>query len=275
LISASFTDEASGINLESVDLHVDSESVEATVTRSRVEFRAEGLEAGTHGVSLTVADNRGNVAFARWEFTVDTIAPSISSVAPDSGARLVGNAEERGTFKVSAFFSDALSGINASATELTVRDGEGNAVDGNFEARDAASATWVPVTPFDAGVYGATVTVADNAGNSVSHSWSFVVEAKEAEALLRALRVVPNPMEDEGALWFSLGRESELEVRVFDVNQMMLGRFDTGLLLPGSQKVSLSEVLSPYGRGVYYVHILVKTGLDAPVSRLVKVGKIR
>ncbi|MBM3496215.1 MAG: hypothetical protein FJX72_18125 [Armatimonadetes bacterium] len=78
-IEAAFTDPGgSGVDPSSVRVVVNRRDVtrQATVTRTRVRYRAQGLALGPVSVKITVADEAGNAAVAEWELAVSEAATS-------------------------------------------------------------------------------------------------------------------------------------------------------------------------------------------------------
>ena len=71
IISASYSDEETGIDLSSVIMKVDSEDVSATVTENSVSYiPTTELEEGEHSVYVSVSDNATNTAEIEWVFNV-------------------------------------------------------------------------------------------------------------------------------------------------------------------------------------------------------------
>ena len=79
-ISATFTEDGTGIDTESVKMRVDGDLVDADVTAAGVSYMPTvALEDGSHDVTVDVADNAENPAeTAEWSFTVDTTDPVIT-----------------------------------------------------------------------------------------------------------------------------------------------------------------------------------------------------
>ena len=86
IISASYSDSLSGIDVSSVVLKVDGTNVtsEATVTETGVSYTpTTALEDGTRSVQLTVYDRAGNMAYRAWSFIVD-VDTSVPDTTPPS-----------------------------------------------------------------------------------------------------------------------------------------------------------------------------------------------
>jgi hypothetical protein len=79
-VSASYSD-PDGINVASVELLIDGESVEFTVNETTVYF-ATYLDDGYHVATVTVSDNQGNTNSTSWGFIVDSVNPKVSIKSP-------------------------------------------------------------------------------------------------------------------------------------------------------------------------------------------------
>ncbi len=73
-ISASYSDATSGINTSTATMKLDGISVttSATITTSGISYTADSLSIGTHSVTVTVSDKKGNQASKIWSFSVTT-----------------------------------------------------------------------------------------------------------------------------------------------------------------------------------------------------------
>ncbi|MDA1192860.1 MAG: Ig-like domain-containing protein, partial [Candidatus Poribacteria bacterium] len=273
LISASFTDNASGVDDGSVELEIDGRSVTANVEESIVTYTpGSDLDVGKHSVTLSVSDALGNEAKAEWEFTIETTPPSVSTVVPTPGQKIRGNADIRAEITVSAFYTDAQSGVDESTVTLAVTGG-GVAVAGTITSQSASAISWKPTAALEAGVYTASLSVSDNVGNKTDYEWTFIVE--DEVALTRPPLIVPNPFADEVGVWIGLGREAEVSVRIFDFNQRLVASRPGELFLPGVQKVSLSDELVGFARGVYFCQLIIETGDGERVVKVLKMAKVR
>lgn len=73
-VSASYSDDRSGIDLNSVSLVVDGEDVtaDADVTASQITYTPDGgFDSGEHTVTLEVSDAAGNTASQTWTYNVE------------------------------------------------------------------------------------------------------------------------------------------------------------------------------------------------------------
>ncbi|MDE0021791.1 MAG: Ig-like domain-containing protein [Candidatus Poribacteria bacterium] len=273
LIAATFTDNLAGVDADSVVLMVDGAAVNADVTDSSVSYQPSAdLATGTHEVMLTLADALGNETSTSWTFTIETTPPSILSVAPRDGEKVGKNVAARTDVVVSAYYIDADSGIDVDSVELTVTL-NGNRVAGTIESRTESGVAWMAQNVLRAGIYTATVSIADNLGNATEHSWSFIVE--EEEAITIPVRVVPNPFEKDVAVWVGLGKEAEVRVRIYDLNGRLVAERPGQILLPGRHAIDLSQEICNYGRGVYICQVIVDAADRERVVKIVKMAKIR
>ncbi len=165
IISAKFSDDGVGVDLDSVGLSVDGEAVDAEVTEGSVSHRSASImESGTHTAMLTVADVAGNVAEHSWEFIIEGSAPNITALAPS------------GTINddmpvLSASYEDSGTGIDVNSVALSLN---GEVVQADVTASQASFGVQQPLRP---GVtYTVSVTVADEAGNVASESRTFQLE---------------------------------------------------------------------------------------------------
>lgn len=118
LIGADYFD-PSGIALVSVSLMVDSINVTsmASVTSADVSYTLSSpLAEGVHDVRLDVCDasSRHNKATVYWQFTVDTVRPTITNLAPENNS-----ATNNRTPVIGASYGDA-SGIDLSTVTMWV-----------------------------------------------------------------------------------------------------------------------------------------------------------
>ncbi len=273
LISATFTDNLAGVDADSVELMVNGNAVNADATDSSVSYQPSAdLATGTHEVTLTLADALGNETSTSWTFTIETTPPSIWPAAPVDGARVGKNVAARTDVVVSAYYTDADSGIDVDSVELTVTR-NGNRVAGTIESKTESGVAWKAQNVLRAGIYTVTVSVADNLGNATEHSWSFIVE--EEEAITIPVRVVPNPFEKDVAVWVGLGKEAEVRVRIYDLNGRLVAERPGQILLPGRHAINLTEETCNYGRGVYICQVIVDAADRERVVKIVKMAKIR
>ena len=76
------------------------------------------------------------------------------------------------TPEISADFIENGSGVNINSVGLTF---SGNEYADDYATKSTASVTYIPQIPLDPDTYEVTVTVADNAGNSTTKTWSFII----------------------------------------------------------------------------------------------------
>ncbi len=171
-ISASYSD-ASGIDVSSVVLEVDSVDVtsSATVTPTDVSYTpAAPLADGIHDLYLEVKDNsiNQNKATASWWFRVDTQGPIISNEQPLNESTMGDS-----TPAISAEYSD-VSGIDTGSVLLIV--------DGS-DVTPSATVTpdnvlYNPVASLADGMHNVSLEVTDNSipSNAAVMTWWFIVD---------------------------------------------------------------------------------------------------
>jgi hypothetical protein len=160
-----YSDAGTGIDLSSVVLSLNGESVRAEVTANQVSFGVQSSLAAnvSHTVLVTVADKAGNEATVSRTFRLETTAPSISNMSPTGTVQSVDVA-------LSASYSDAGSGV-VPATAIMKLDGA--ALE---KAVASASGISYQATGLAAGAHAVYVEVVDRFGNVGAQSWSFTVE---------------------------------------------------------------------------------------------------
>ncbi|MDP3043456.1 MAG: Ig-like domain-containing protein [bacterium] len=141
----------------------------AIAGNNTITFNA--LADGTYNnCAITVTDSAGNasVALPVSEFTVDTTPPVIVNLNPGNKSTTSDT-----TPAVSVEFSENGSGVNVSSITFSF---SGNKEYANkYAVKSATGVVYNQITPLVAETYEATVTVVDNAGNSATKTWSFIV----------------------------------------------------------------------------------------------------
>lgn len=116
---------------------------------------------------------------------LDQTPPVISDLTPADGSEVTDTGPT-----ISAAFSDNLSGVDVSSVLLLV-DG----VDRTAEAAVApAGVTYSPAAELDPGSHTVEVSLADQAGNAASASWSFTIASGDAEPPTLAIGLVQEPV---------------------------------------------------------------------------------
>lgn len=129
----------------------------------------EGLALGQHSVTATVTNGDGYSDTYSWTFTVvlDEEPPAIGTNSPKGIVRTA-------TPTITVGATD-LTGI--ASIEIAVMDSNGGAVGGDTAMDESGtSASFVPANSLPNDTYSVTAVVTDNAGNTASTAWSFVVE---------------------------------------------------------------------------------------------------
>ena len=166
-VSASYSDDLSGINTATVSVSVDAVAVSGcTITATGVSCPTTGLAQGSHSISVSVTDVSGNTGAGTGSFVVDTMAPAVTNIQP------VGTITTSST-TISASYSDGGSGINVASATVTL--------DGVAMSGCSATVTGVscPATALASGTHNIGVSVRDAAGNTGTGSSSFQVVAPD------------------------------------------------------------------------------------------------
>lgn len=130
------------------------------------------LPQGKNTVALTAADRAGNTGTSPpWEFTVDTVPPSVTVVAPAPEAVV-----DNPTARIAARISDASRiayAFKVAGQDVTAR----TTVNGE-------EVSYVPAPPLPSGRVTVEVTATDAAGNRGAQQWGFVVDTGGPKANL-------------------------------------------------------------------------------------------
>jgi len=172
-VSASFSD-PNGIDVSSVTVVVNGGDVTTGAAISESGFSWAGsLPDGVRSVQVFVSDTLGNEASASWAFTIDTVAPVVTGMAPANGAAMNNSRPA-----ISASFSDATSGVNVASVRLLI-----NGTD--VAAMATVTGSGVSYTPSAALPDGAAtveIRVSDNAGNEATATSTWTVDTKAPPA---------------------------------------------------------------------------------------------
>lgn len=187
VISANYFDIDTGIDASSVVLKVDGIDVtsSATVTYSGVTYTATPLTDDMHSVYLKVADNRSNSAVRMWNFTVDTLSPTITDMRPTNAS-----STSNSTPLISANYSDP-SEVSFLLVVFVV--------DGLIQTSNATvtktGISYTPAEPLADGTHCARLSLQDSVGNAGSTSWCFTVSTPTP---------TPNPRSFIDQYWWGL-----------------------------------------------------------------------
>ncbi len=116
-IAVSYTDDFSGLRLDSVELLVDGvdRTAEATVTETGLTFTPpSALSEGVHMVEVAVTDHSDNEGREVFELTIDTVAPLLAVSQPP--ATVFGDT----TPQVVVDYADATSGVDLASLQVTL-----------------------------------------------------------------------------------------------------------------------------------------------------------
>lgn len=160
-----------------VTMTLDGVKVTAIATATGITYTpAKALSEGVHTVQVTASDANGNGGLAKWTFTVDTVAPAVTSMVPADGAKLD---TPVGTITVDV--SDATSGVKKVTMTIDGSDVSATLANGKV--------TYTPKNPLGVGSHTVKVVVEDNAGNSDTKTSGFTV----AQAATPAPTKTPGP----------------------------------------------------------------------------------
>ena len=188
---------ASGVHGETPQLLIGSSetccavsaNVERVADAGGVLFRItprDELPDGKHTVTVRVRDGLENVATSTRTLTVDRARPNLS-VSPANGSRIPATA------KVSATATDpggedasGIANLRLVIDDRITVETPGSGGGGEAEGGGSSTATSAEFNPSDGetlcpGQHSATATAVDNAGHSVTTSWTFTVTGEPAE----------------------------------------------------------------------------------------------
>ena len=171
-ISASYLDVDTGIDASSVVLKVDNIDVtsSATVGTSGVTYTPSPLSEGLHAVYLKVEDNRHNSAAKTWNFTVDSLGPTITDMRPANAS-----STSSSTPLISASYSDP-SGINLALVVFVVD----NLIQTPNATVTTTGISYTPAVPLTEGRHCAGLGVKDIVGNARLAMWCFTVSTSHS-----------------------------------------------------------------------------------------------
>lgn len=184
----------SGIDPDSAQASIDGASVPCTVTESggvyTITFAGQALSEGPHTVTAAISDYDGNETTASAAYTVDTVPPVLSVVAPDLH-RVVDDSE----VEISGYASDATSGVASVMV---------GGVSVELDQFGGFSRT----VPLDVGENNISIVVTDQAGHSTTKTvWMLRLITDRTQEDVDKLQSLYDKVKDSG--WSSLS-ESEL-----------------------------------------------------------------
>lgn len=170
VISASFSDVGSGIDLSRVSIFLDAVDITAqsVIDASSVRYQVTtSLSQGPHTMRLLVSDKAGNQTESTWSFAVDSQAPAIVNFSPADASSVASSA----SLAIKADFTDVGSGIDTAKTTLTL---DGLVV--NLGAASTATGiNYLPAVPLSPGLHTVSISIRDLAGNSSTQQVKFTV----------------------------------------------------------------------------------------------------
>lgn len=166
-IAVRYTDEFSGLRLDSLELLLDGEDVTAEATLEgespevTLSLTPEPLAEGAHTIEGAATDHSDNEGRESFGFVVDTIPPSLAITSPATGTHF------NTVPPIEIQYSDATSGVDLTTLSITL---DGAELTDCIVNADSASC---PVPEVAEGNHTVTVTVRDVAGNEASAARTF------------------------------------------------------------------------------------------------------
>ena len=272
LITASASDDMSGVDSivitakDDAGLPVNGINVVRSDKTAATFTPSQELRDGTYTVDVKATDMSGNVAAARWQFTVDLdlIPPSVILTRPSQE-----HTENRRPV-ISAAYTDNMSGVDPDSIKLTL--------DGSTITPDEVSETQLVFTPgydLSFGSHTVTLELSDMAPkpNKTVHEWTFYVE----RVGIADARNYPNPFDHETTIAFRVSRQAKITIRVYDfTGRLVATPLSNSIREAGLVEVDWHNETSAgdhLARGVYFCHILMESELE-PQSAILKMAII-
>ncbi|MYE87899.1 hypothetical protein F4X33_02740 [Candidatus Poribacteria bacterium] len=272
LITASASDDMSGVDSieitakDDAGLPVNGINVVRSDKTAATFTPSQELRDGTYTVDVKATDMSGNVAAARWQFTVDLdlIPPSVILTRPSQE-----HTENRRPV-ISAAYTDNMSGVDPDSIKLTL--------DGSTIKPDEVSETQLVFTPeydLSFGSHTVTLELSDMAPkpNKTVHEWTFYVE----RVGIADARNYPNPFDHETTIAFRVSRQAKITIRVYDfTGRLVATPLSNSIREAGLVEVDWHNETSAgdhLARGVYFCHILMESELE-PQSAILKMAII-
>lgn len=169
-ISAQFSDNASGIEIEAFELWLDDQDMSAQASVSVLGFSFQpnvNLMDGTHTVTARIKDRAGSLTEKTTSFTTDASGPVVSNLLPAHNGFIATT-----TPTISAQFSDP-GGIRLNSIKVFI-DG----TDRTAQSNVTVSALTLAVTPaLASGSHNVRLELSDTLGNLTQVTNSFTVDA--------------------------------------------------------------------------------------------------
>jgi len=177
VISAMITDDQSGVEPSSIEMHVDDQLVrpQYDVATKQLTYSPQSpLADGNHHVTIQAQDKAGNDAAPKADFTFtvytgpDLDAPVIKPISPMNG--IVTRTPQP---RIAVKLDDAYTGIDFDATKLEI-DG----VDVAYRTHQESGTIYYtpPVKYEPKSQHSVKVTTSDRSGNRAEMSWSFTAD---------------------------------------------------------------------------------------------------
>jgi len=176
---------------------------------------AEGANTGNYTTNLTATANKSSGTSVSYyssdaTFIVDRTRPTVSTVAPLSGAAGIGR-----SVTIRAIFSETMNGSSISNTTFNLTNSAGTAVAGAVTSTDNVTFTYTPASSLSyATSYTATVAAAvtDVYGNALNtaETWTFTTESAPGGAQATPSGGIPGTVEAPAPITFTPVEEEEV-----------------------------------------------------------------
>lgn len=169
-ISASLSDDRSGIDQSSVTMKIDDSPVTVTVNDNVASYEPENnFTEGEHTIELSAKDIAGNESVTIWKIVNDYTPPTVVNVEPQTDSLTNNN-----TVELKARLIDLYCGINDTSVSMTV-NGDTVTPTVSAEGKEAA-VSYTPENGYPDGENTVEISFADIVGNTSSYLWSFNVD---------------------------------------------------------------------------------------------------
>jgi len=172
-LSASFSDNLSGVDSSSVLVQLNGSTVNSMATITADGFTLDltvPLNEGSNTLFVSVSDHAGNSATATSTFTVDVTPPVVSNLTPADGSVI-----QDATPQIQATFNDNLTGVDIASVTVSV-----DSSDVTSQATVTDSGFTLDPGILSQGIHPVSVSVSDLAVNLTSANWSFTISSGPA-----------------------------------------------------------------------------------------------
>ncbi|MEM1573823.1 MAG: NosD domain-containing protein [Candidatus Methanomethylicaceae archaeon] len=201
-VIVNYTD-ASGVNSSAVRIFFDNVNITdySIITFEYAEYNFTEVSDGPHTVAILLVDNVGNAQWFNWTFYVDTTPPSIVIISP-----MPNQTVDRGDIEIIASISDSISGL--SLPSICIFVDENNVT--SFATINQTHVSYTPSIPLQDGIHKVNITVADMLGNTITTSWSFMVDAPLSYAYIY--------MNQTGGATIFIGTPVAFDIKAYNIH---------------------------------------------------------